>query len=50
MVLKLQKDRYTPITNGTIKANAKAIRVGSTNIGKYFFNVFCIFYLLYYHF
>ena len=42
MVLNLQNDRYTPITNGMINANANAQRVGKTKIGKYRFNVFCI--------
>jgi len=42
----LQKDRYTPITNGMINAKENAINVGSTKMGKYRFNVFCISLLL----
>ena len=38
----MQKDRYTPITNGMINAKENAINVGSTKMGKYRFNVFCI--------
>ena len=30
------------MTNGMIKAKENAIRVGSTKMGKYLFNVFCI--------
>ena len=30
------------MTNGMIKAKENAIRVGSTKMGKYLFNVFCL--------
>ena len=36
-VVKSQKDRYSPITNGIINAMKNAIRVGPTKMMKYFF-------------
>ena len=44
--LKLQNDRYNPVINGIINAIENAITVGNKNTAKYFFNVFCILYLL----